>query len=99
MNSQRDRVLAHVVRSRLPAISSNRVWVEAGLLMMLQTSNREAGRRVAPYIARILRGADPADMPIYLSTELELLVNTTTLANLGLTMPPDVAVQVTEWVR
>jgi ABC-type uncharacterized transport system substrate-binding protein len=96
MNAQRDTVLAHI--KGLPAISSQPFWVEKGLLMMLQISNRERGRRVAPYIARILQGADPADMPINLATEFELMVNTTTLANLGLTVPRDVATQVTEWV-
>lgn len=98
MNTRIETLLALVTQSRLPAISSQRVWVEAGLLMMLQASNSERGRRVAPYIARILKGADPATMPIFQATEFELLVNTTTLANLGLATPPDVAVQVTEWI-
>jgi ABC-type uncharacterized transport system substrate-binding protein len=45
-----------------------------------------------------VNGADPAEMPIYLATEFELLVNRTTLAKLGLTVPLDVEAQVTEWV-
>jgi putative ABC transport system substrate-binding protein len=91
-------VLTHVAENRLPAISAHRRWVDAGLLMMLQASLREQGRMGASYVARILKGADPAELPIYRPTEFELLVNSTTLAHLGLTMPPDVAVQVTEWV-
>ena len=97
MNAQRRTMLAYAAQNRLPAISSQPFWVEEGLLMMIQSSRRELGRRVAPYIARILKGADPADMPIYLGTEIELMVNATTLANLGLTTPPDVEAQVTEW--
>jgi putative ABC transport system substrate-binding protein len=98
MNSDVEQMLAHVANRRLPAISSSRYWVAAGLLMMLQTNTSEKGRLVAPYIARILDGADPADMPFFRATRFDLVVNTTTLANLGLSMPADVEAQVTEWV-
>jgi putative ABC transport system substrate-binding protein len=91
-------VLGHLARSRLPAISTNRAWVEGALLMMFEDDERQRGRRTAPYVARILKGADPAEMPIDRGTDFELTVNRTTLANLGLTMPPDVAAQVTEWL-
>ncbi len=57
-----------------------------------------AARRTAWYVARILNGADPAELPIERPSVFEFLVNRTTLSNLGLTMPPDVAAQVTEWV-
>jgi putative ABC transport system substrate-binding protein len=67
--------------------------------MSFATDLRERGRRVAPYVARILNGADPAELSIDWPTQFELVVDRTTLVNLGLTMPPDVATQVTEWVQ
>jgi putative tryptophan/tyrosine transport system substrate-binding protein len=98
MNAQYQKVLAHVAQSQVPAISNQRFWVDDGLLMMIMSSQREHGLRGAEYVARILRGADPAEMPISRATQFELLVNTTTLAKLGLIMPTEVEIQVTEWV-
>jgi putative ABC transport system substrate-binding protein len=91
-------VLTEVKQTRLPAVSSQRFWVNAGLLMMLQTSTREQGVRGAAYIARILRGANPADLPIFRATTFELLINRSTLTNLGLSVPSEVEAQVTEWI-
>jgi putative ABC transport system substrate-binding protein len=98
-NSQRALVVAQVARSRLPASSAARAYVEAGLLMSFATDLRERGRRVAPYVTRILNGADPAELAIDRPTKFELVVNRTTLVNLGLSVPPDVAAQVTEWIE
>jgi putative tryptophan/tyrosine transport system substrate-binding protein len=99
LNNTRSLIPTLVVRSRMPAISNARAWTEAGLLMSYIDAESERGRRTAPYVGRILRGADQAEMAIDQATEFELIVNRTTLTNLGLTIPPDVAAQVTEWVQ
>jgi putative ABC transport system substrate-binding protein len=98
-NAARAAVVAQVARSRMPAISSHRAWVGDGLLMSFSDSERERGRAGARYVARILEGADPAELPIDQPSVFQVVVNRTTLANLGLTMPPDVAAQVTEWIE
>jgi putative ABC transport system substrate-binding protein len=98
LNTSRDLVPALATRARLPAICQAREWVEASLLMSYGSDVSVAARRTAWYVARILNGADPAELPIERPTVFELLVNRTTLTNLGLTMPPDVAAQVTEWI-
>jgi putative tryptophan/tyrosine transport system substrate-binding protein len=50
------------------------------------------------FVDRILRGARPAELPVEQPTSFVLAVNRTTAQALGLTIPPDVAAQVTEWV-
>jgi ABC-type uncharacterized transport system substrate-binding protein len=99
LNTPRDLVPALAARARLPASCQAREWVEAGLFMSYGSDVRVTARRTAWYVARILDGADPAELPIERPSVFELLVNRTALANLGLTMPPDVAAQVTEWVQ
>jgi putative tryptophan/tyrosine transport system substrate-binding protein len=62
------------------------------------SDRRSSFRRVATYVDRILRGAKPADLPIELATTFEFIVNVRATRALGITIPPAVAAQVTEWV-
>jgi putative ABC transport system substrate-binding protein len=54
--------------------------------------------RRAFFIDRILRGAKPADLPVELPRTFDFAVNSKTAQALGLTIPPSVASQVTEWL-
>jgi putative ABC transport system substrate-binding protein len=56
-------------------------------------------RRAASYVDRILRGADPAELPIEQPTSYELVVNSRTAQALGLTIPPILTALVTEWIE
>jgi putative ABC transport system substrate-binding protein len=73
--------------------------VEAGGLMSYGLSQAALHRRAANYVDRILRGARPADLPVEQLSTVEFAVNVKALQALGLTIPPDVAAQVTEWVE
>jgi putative tryptophan/tyrosine transport system substrate-binding protein len=73
---------------RLPAIYPFRAFVEAGGLMAYALDPDNARRRVADYIDRILRGADPAQLPFQQPTTFHLTINLTTAKALGLTIPP-----------
>ena len=57
------------------------------------------GRRAAIYVDRILHGAKPADLPVEQPREFDFAVNLRAARALGITLPPDVAAQVTEWVE
>jgi putative ABC transport system substrate-binding protein len=76
-----------------------RAFVEAGGLVAYGADARAAYRRGAYYVDRILHGAKPGDLPVEQPTAYELVINRTAAEQLGLSIPPEVAAQVTEWVQ
>jgi putative ABC transport system substrate-binding protein len=75
---------------RLPAIADRGEFVESGGLMAYGAHEAEQDRRVAYYVDRILKGAQPADLPVEQPTKFELAINLKTAKALGLTIPPNV---------
>ena len=73
---------------RLPAIYTNRPFVEAGGLMSYAPGFREIWRRGAAYVDKILKGASQADLPVEQPTKFQLVLNLKTAKSLGLTIPP-----------
>jgi putative ABC transport system substrate-binding protein len=84
----RGRIAELAARSRLPAIFSNRLSVEAGGLIGYGPDPVENYRRAATFVDKILKGAKPADLPIERPTKIELVINLKTAAALGLEVPP-----------
>jgi len=84
-----DQVVEFARQRRLPSIAGARFYAEQGLLMSYGDARpiAELWRTVTRYVARILRGAKPADMPIQRPTRFELTVNMKTAGTLGLTLP------------
>jgi putative tryptophan/tyrosine transport system substrate-binding protein len=73
--------------SRLPAIFPYRYWAEQGGLIVYGADPVDHYRRATGYIARILQGAKPSEMPIDQATKIELVINLKTAKTLGLTVP------------
>jgi ABC-type uncharacterized transport system substrate-binding protein len=93
------QVIQLAARERLPTLYQRNSEVEAGGLLSYGPNYDELKRRAAAYhVDRILRGANPADLPVQQPTAFELAVNQTTARSLGLTLPPAFAAQVTEWI-
>ncbi|HYJ44663.1 MAG: ABC transporter substrate-binding protein [Xanthobacteraceae bacterium] len=68
---------------RLPSMAGRKEYVEAGGLMSYGSPIRDNYRRAAVYVDRILRGADPADLPAEAPTEYELVINRKVAGKLG----------------
>jgi putative ABC transport system substrate-binding protein len=75
-------------KGRLPTIYPNRQFVEAGGLMSYGIDMSDVGRRVADLADKILKGAKPADIPIFQPTHFELSINLKTAKTLGIELPP-----------
>jgi putative ABC transport system substrate-binding protein len=91
--TNRARLVAAVAGSRLPAIYSARLYVEAGGLMSYGPNTPELWRRAAVYVDRILKGAKPRDLPVEQPTTFELAINRRTANAIGLTIPPSLALR------
>jgi putative ABC transport system substrate-binding protein len=77
------------LRHRLPVISGWRFMTEAGGLLSYSPDIQSMFRRSAYYVNRILKGAQPRELPIEQATTIELMINLRTARRLGLTMPSD----------
>jgi putative ABC transport system substrate-binding protein len=86
-NQDRNQLVALAARHRLPAIWEWRHHVEGGGLISYGANISALDRRVAIYIDRVLKGANPADLPVEQPTEFELAINLKTAKALGLTIP------------
>jgi len=84
---------------RIPAIYSDRSYVEAGGLMSYGPSLIEAFREAAQYTARILNGDKPADLPVQQSTKLELVFNLKAADALSLDVPQSILAGVDEIIE
>jgi putative ABC transport system substrate-binding protein len=76
-----------------------RTWVADGALMSYGASIPDLFRRAATYIDEILKGADPAEMPIQLATDFELVVNLATAEALGIEIPRSILLRVDEVIE
>jgi putative ABC transport system substrate-binding protein len=75
------------LRNHLPAIFQFPEFTAAGGLISYRSSRQDTYRVVGLYTGRILKGAKPADLPVYQTTKIELIVNMRTAKALGISVP------------
>ncbi|HEX2500245.1 MAG TPA: ABC transporter substrate-binding protein [Methylomirabilota bacterium] len=94
------QVLADLaLKHRLPMVFTFRNQAEAGGLMAYSADEPEIWRRAGNLVARILKGARPADLPVEEPTLYQFAVNLRTAKALGLTIPPSVLARATELIQ
>jgi putative ABC transport system substrate-binding protein len=84
----RATIVELAAKGRIPTIYQFREFVEVGGLMAYSIDQADFYRRLANLIDKILRGANPGDIPFYQPTKFELVINLKTAKALGLEMPP-----------
>lgn len=95
----RHRLADLALKSRLPSMSTQAQWVEAGGLVSYAPSFPEMWRRAATYIDRILRGARPAELPIEQPAKFELVINQGTARRLGINLSHSVLQRADELIQ
>ena len=87
--SERKRLFELAGKHRLPAIYSQKEYVEDGGLMSYGADYDDLYRRAAVYVDKILKGAKPADLPVQQATKFEFVINLKAAKQIGLTLSPE----------
>jgi putative tryptophan/tyrosine transport system substrate-binding protein len=86
--AEREQVIQLAAQHKLPGVYPFRLIVEAGGLMAYDSNTSAFQARPATYVDRILKGANPSDLPVEQPTQFELVINLRTAKALGVTIPP-----------
>ena len=95
----RTRIADLAAKARLPAMYGLRGHVDAGGLLAYAANYADLYRRGALYVAKILKGAKPADLPVEQPTRFELVINAKTAKALGRTIPYSVLLRADEVIQ
>ena len=87
--AERKRIVELAGKYRLPAIYSQKEFVDEGGLMYYGLDAADNYRRAAVYVDKILKGAKPADLPVQQATKFEFVINLKAAKQIGLTLSPD----------
>ena len=87
-DTHRPDIIVLAARYRVAAVYPTREFVVSGGMMSYGIDNIDVARRAAEYVDRVLRGANPADLPVQRPTKFELMINLRTAKALGFEVPP-----------
>jgi putative ABC transport system substrate-binding protein len=97
--ARRDQIAQLALERKLPTIFELREFVDAGGLMSYGASFLWMYRQAAGHVAKVLKGAKPADLPVEQPTKFELVINLKTAKALGLTIPQSLLVRADEIIQ
>jgi putative tryptophan/tyrosine transport system substrate-binding protein len=97
--AQREQLIALAARSAVPTIYSVPSFFEAGGLMADGVSQADLYRQAGVYAGRILKGQEPADLPVQRATKVNLAVNLKAAKSLGLTVPQSILARADEVIE
>ena len=87
------------IKNRLPSMYEGSDYVEVGGLMSYASKDAEQWRRAAYYVDRILKGTQPANLPVEQPTKFEFVINLKTAKQIGLKIPPNVLARADKVIR
>ena len=97
--NERAQIVGLAAKQRLPAIYPEYQYADDGGLMAYGANVSDNFRRAAGYVDRMLKGANPGDLPIQQPVKFELVVNLKTAKELSLTMPPSILARADEVIE
>ena len=95
----RARLILAAARNNVPAVYDESAYARDGGLLSYGVDRVDIFRRAATYVDRILRGANPGDLPVQFPTKYELAVNLKTAKALGLTVPQSILLRADEVIE
>jgi putative ABC transport system substrate-binding protein len=99
LNRHSEKIAELLIRNRLPSMHERIEDVAAGGLMSYAASDAESFKRAAFYVDRILKGANPADLPVEQPSKFEMVINLKTAKQIRLTIPAIVLARVDRVIR
>jgi putative ABC transport system substrate-binding protein len=99
LSSRSQQIVALAAHDAIPAMYSNRDFIEEGGLISYSNDTADAYRRAGVHVARILNGASPADLPVDQATKFEFVINLKTAKTLGLDVPPGLSARADELIE